>query len=137
MNKEEIEKIDKALKYANEYKEYLEDNHKAIYKDCGYEYYDLKEIEQDHKETNATLMSELAKMKEENERLKAQLFKSVNNTNNSMELTEDYKSRCEKASDKLSFIDEALENDTLNVPLCITKINSALNILQNGSDDNE
>lgn len=46
----------------------------------------------------------------------------------------DYKSRVEKTTEKLSFIDEALENDTLNVPLCIAKINSALNILQNGSD---
>ena len=49
----------------------------------------------------------------------------------------DYKSRCEKASDKLSFIDEALESNTLNVPLCIVKINSALNILQNGSENDE
>lgn len=48
---------------------------------------------------------------------------------------EDYKSRVEKTTEKLSFIDEALENDTLNVPLCIAKINSALNILQNGSDE--
>lgn len=30
----------------------------------------LQQIEQDHKETNATLMSELAKLEEENERLK-------------------------------------------------------------------
>ena len=41
----------------------------------------------------------------ENERLKTQLFKSVNNTNNSMELTEDYKSRCEKANELLKYYD--------------------------------
>lgn len=54
--------------------------------------------------------------------------------NYKQETLEDYKSRVEKATEKLSFIDEALENDTLNVPLCIAKINSALNILQNGSE---
>lgn len=54
--------------------------------------------------------------------------------NYKQETLEDYKSRIEKTTEKLSFIDEALENDTLNVPLCIAKINSALNILQNGSD---
>ena len=33
----------------------------------------LQQIEQDHKETNATLMNELAKLEEENERLNNQL----------------------------------------------------------------
>lgn len=42
--------------------------------------------------------------------------------------------RINKTIDKLSFIDEALENDTLNVPLCIAKINKALEIL---GDNNE
>ena len=82
------------------------------------------------------VVDELTEYAEENERLKEELFKSVNNTNNSMELTENYKSRCEKAKNKLSFIDEALENDILNVPLCITKINSALNILQGENNGN-
>lgn len=35
----------------------------------------------------------------------------------------------EKAIEKLSFIDDALEKDILNVPLCITKINKAIDIL--------
>lgn len=90
------------------------------------------------------LAYQLAKMKEENERLKEENNnKAINDYAHAIdeswyrELYDDYKSRCEKASNKLSFIDEALENDTLNVPLCITKINSALNILQNGSEDNE
>lgn len=35
----------------------------------------------------------------------------------------------QKAIEKLSFIDDALEKDILNVPLCITKINKAIDIL--------
>ena len=86
----------------------------------------------------------ILKLQQEKERLKERVA-YLERSNNRREDTiiglrfevaeqEDYKSCCEKASEKLSFIDEALENDTLNVPLCIAKINSALNILQNGSD---
>lgn len=77
MNKEEIEKIDKALKYANEYKEYLEDNRKAIYKDCGYEYESI--IPNDY-ETRKTikeleyLKEVLTKLDEENINLKDKYF---------------------------------------------------------------
>lgn len=35
----------------------------------------------------------------------------------------------ENAIEKLSFIDDTLEKDILNVPLCITKINKAIDIL--------
>lgn len=34
-----------------------------------------------------------------------------------------------EAKEKLSFIDKALEEDTLNTMLCITKINKAIEIL--------
>lgn len=68
----------------------------------------LQQIEQDHKETNATLMSELAKLEEENERLKQpQIFIDTQDMEERYgeelykdylkEQLEDYKSRCEKA----------------------------------------
>ena len=94
-------------------------------------------------ENGAYYSSKVDELEQENEKLKEEnkhIFANVNDDelliSNAMNYAEarDYKSRCEKASKKLSFIDEALENDTLNVPLCITKINSALNILQNGSE---
>lgn len=84
----------------------------------------------------------ILKLQQENEELKKNqryykngVFSLEYDKETLSDMVDDYKSRCEKASDKLSFIDEALESDTLNVPLCITKINSALNILQNGSED--
>lgn len=38
MNKEAIEKINKVLKYANEYATYLEEKGHEVYKECGFEY---------------------------------------------------------------------------------------------------
>lgn len=94
------------------------------------------------------LLSYITNLQQENESLRARIktikrlrkkqtqkknkYKSI--IFNEEKALQDYKSRCEKASDKLSFIDEALENDTLNVPLCIAKINTALNILQKGGE---
>lgn len=46
MNKELIEKTDKALKYLNEYKEYLEQMGKRCY-ELGYEYKNLVPKEYD------------------------------------------------------------------------------------------
>ena len=77
LNIEEIEKIDKALKYANKYKEYLEDNHKTIYKDCGYEYASIipsdYEIRKTIKELEY-LKEVLTKLDEENINLKDKYF---------------------------------------------------------------
>ena len=46
MNKEEIEKVEKAIKYANEYCDYLNNKHEKLYKECGYEYSNV--IPSDH-----------------------------------------------------------------------------------------
>ncbi len=77
MNREEIEKVDKALKYANEYKEYLEDNHKAIYKDCGYEYESVIPSDYEIRKTIKELeyiKEVLTKLDEENINLKDKYF---------------------------------------------------------------
>lgn len=77
MNKELIEKVDKALKYANEYKEYLEDNHKAIYKDCGYEYESIIPSDYEARKTIKELeylKEVLTKLDEENINLKDKYF---------------------------------------------------------------
>ena len=42
--------------------------------------------------------------------------------------------RIDKAIEKLSFIDKALEEDILNIPLCIVKINNSINIFKGDSN---
>lgn len=78
----------------------------------------------------------IIRLTKENERLKEELFKSVNNTNNSMELTENYKSRCEKA---IEYIKEYCIDDEFYINLSYKEkaIIEVLNILQNGGEDNE
>ena len=94
-------------------------------------YFDLDE------EDYIKIKDYITNLQQENERLKEldENYPIEEQLEEALKYENIYKSRCEKASNKLSFIDEALENNTLNVPLCITKINSALNILQNGSDE--
>jgi cell division protein FtsB len=149
----------------------------------------LQQIEQDHKETNATLMSELAKLEEENERLKQNQVKALNRIRdfinsskceitegsysndkhsqywsmfkrfaeelqdkikgidtkdyvyipkwreqellNQEEQLEDYKSRCEKASE---YIKEKARN---NCWIDQYEASDLINILQNGSDKHD
>lgn len=85
------------------------------------EYYDLKEIEQDHKETNATLMSELAKLEEENEELKME----------SEKLTQLWLDSQEKRRKAIEYLEQPYRD---NFDYSKAEL---LNILQNGSDDNE
>lgn len=150
------------------------------------EYYYLKQIEQDHKETNATLMSELAKLKEENEFLKLsnpemniEHFRIINENKRKIDnlrkqnkelqqenerLKEnlqqekkdfkeandycfelkDYKSRCEKASDKIQYIiNYGFDYDGFNtveslkglIDMLVDYARESKNILQNGSDE--
>ena len=93
----------------------------------------FKAVERDNRE-----------LKQENERLKEELFKSVNNTNNSMELTEDYKSRCEKAieyiENEMPYLeepDEEIERIDGSIYMTMKEYdkNIILNILQNGSEE--
>lgn len=109
------------------------------------EYYDLKEIEQDHKQTNATLMSELAKLEEENERLQARLNGCDELLENDMKTIDDYKSRCEKASDKIQYIiDYGFDYDGFNtveslkglIDMLVDYAKQSKDILQNGSENN-
>ena len=43
------------------------------------------------------------------------------------------KQQIDEAIEKLDFIDEAIENDLLDIMLCITKINNAIDILKSRS----
>ena len=96
----------------------------------------LQQIEQDHKETNATLMSELAKLEEENERLKNHIqnipYRKV------VREKEDYNSRCEKAIEYLKSYNTDFEHCRFNeAPISLRELGDLLNILQNGSDNSE
>lgn len=83
----------------------------------------LQQIEQEHKETNATLMSELIKLEEENERLKT--IKPCMLNFQECYVVKDYKSRCEKAI-------EYIENPRHE--MSVLTYQNLLNILQNGDD---
>lgn len=87
----------------------------------------LKQIEQDHKQANSTLMSELAKLEEENERLKENKESWQRVATKNFNDSEDYKSRCEKAIEYINIF----KNDIRGLDEIVL-----LNILQNGSDDN-
>lgn len=104
--------------------------------------YELQQENQTLHENNQNMQEEMARVWEENERLKEELFKSVNNTNKSIELTEDYKYRCEKAIEYINknkhlsmFADCREPKEDWNYDLECSA-NDLLNILQNGSDKN-
>ena len=105
----------------------------------------LQQIEQNHKETNATLMSELAKLEEENERLK-ELNKNASKVCmaehrygvDKAEEARDYKYRCEKA---IEYIKKSIDNSQPFYEYLfgdengkVENLDILLNILQNGSD---
>lgn len=81
MNKELLEKVDKALKYANEYSDYLDKKHTECYKECGYEYeniiprsYDIKDRVKELEYAKGILL----KLNEENIDLKEKYFITSN-----------------------------------------------------------
>lgn len=86
--------------------------------------------------------SKVDKLEQENERLKEENnHKAMNDYAHAIdeswyrELYDDYKSRCEKASDLLTSLC-MLDNVTITNNAC-EKIDAAIKMLQNGSDDNE
>ena len=77
MNKEEIEKIDKALKYANEYCDYLDKKHSECYSECGFDYENIIPNNYDAKKKVKQLeyiKEILLKLNEENIDLKEKYF---------------------------------------------------------------
>ena len=140
--KDEIKEILKKLNY-NAQHYILYDYEVSILKDY---ITNLKQIEQDHKEMNATLMSELAKLEEKNERLKFQLeYQQIISSKYRMRKNI-YKSRCEKASDKMQYIiDYGFDYDGFNtveslkglIDMLVNYARESKNILQKGSEDNE
>ena len=112
----------------------------------------LQQIEQDHKQTNATLMSELAKLEEKNDVLKKKLdrryykneYERLKQENErlkvncnlgyeELKVARDYKSRCEKA---IEYLDKVETLAMLDGKI-IFSINIFRNILQNGSDKHD
>ena len=77
MNKEYIEKVDKALKYANEYSDYLDKKHSECYNECGYDYQNIIPNNYDVKKKIKQLeyiKEVLLKLNEENIDLKEKYF---------------------------------------------------------------
>lgn len=87
-------------------------------------YYNFVLMNKGYGKTYHEMLQLINNLQQENEELKEYLFKSANNTNMIMELYEDYKSRCEKAIEYLQYAAPFRYQDLLN-------------ILQNGSDNNE
>lgn len=75
----------------------------------------LTEYELDEESYQYQSLKYIKELQQENKQLKEQLQQS--------------EEVIQEAIEKLSFIDDALEKDILNVPLCITKINKAIHIL--------
>ena len=77
MNKELLEKVDKALKYANEYSDYLNKKHMECYKECGYEYENIipRSYDAEDKVKELEYVKEiLLKLNEENINLEDKYF---------------------------------------------------------------
>ena len=101
------------------------------------EYYNLKEIEQNHKETNATLMSELAKLGLENERLKENAIHNDKVVDKAKWNEMIYKSRCEKAIEYIhnhQLVFELSSKEQIQEWFEKEYYVDLLNILQNGSE---
>ena len=148
---------DNAEWWGNRYKAVERDNQELKKKiDRRYyknEYERIKQENEDNLKCIKSLKEQLESVINENQRLLKQWFENNDKTveligekENYKQNFNDYKSRCEKASEDIKFclhsikqeyemsIDERTRNE---MESCVQIFNKTLNILQNGSDDNE
>ena len=132
--KDEIKEILENIQYAIEEDDYWEVTKETLKPLLDY-ITNLQQIEQDHKQVNATLMIELAKLEEENEILKHQLKVQEDLTIKNRMRKHIYKSRCEKASEYFKYQLENLDfyEDTKARMLCAMGIT----LLQNGGEKDD
>jgi hypothetical protein len=151
---DEIKEILDLLKYCVEKNEYLEVPNMKEWKPLLDYIINLQQLEQEHKKINGELREENSKLEialqniqedydkriEENERLKV----NCNLGYEELKVARDYKSRCEKAIDKIQYIiDYGFDYDGFNtveslkdlIDMLVDYARESKNILQNGSEN--
>lgn len=94
----------------------------------------ITNLQQAIKDTKDTADDMLFELKQENERLNENNQAMQEEMARTWEKCDDYKSRCEKASEYINTHDDSVYQEK---GLNEDSLNDLLNILQNGSDDNE